>query len=184
MKHYLRPLCLALAILICNPGYSKDLPQGSMSIGGQSSYFSFGEVELENGNSTTSYGFGASMGYFISQNLEVGAGFSYSRSESDTGLSSTGSRQYSIAPFFTKHIPVSKTNNFILTGGINYIKRTSSSGTDSSHKSWQVGAGVMHFFTGSVATSITFNHLEIIDADGSYIEYEQTYVDIGLKLFF
>lgn len=172
--------CLLVGTLISNTVYAKTLKKGTNSIGGRSSYFSHRDTTTENGNETSSTGFGISLGYLMSTNLEIGSGFAYRT----TKYGNNTSKSYSIEPFITKHISISNNNNLTLSGQLGYHKNQNSPGNDASQKHWQLSVGWLHFFDNNIAGHFTFNHKETFDADGDLVEYESDYVDVGLKIYF
>ena len=163
-----------------------EIQKGTISIGGASNIF-YKSRNFDKSGTSKTYSLFLDGGYFIRNNLELGAELlleSYDAGDYE-------SRSYSLSPFIMYHIPLDEQSNIIAGGGLGYSKYE----TDEDNTTYESRGATMfgevgweYFFNPHVAMNISFNlrHIEwkldnySVDKDGE----TSILTKLGLKAFF
>jgi len=180
----IQSIFLLCCVLACNTVSAKELKKGTKSIGGSTSYLLFGNTEYDDGDATERFRLGMDFGSLIENNFELGAGFEYGYNEYDYGTSTTKREFYTIAPYATKHVPVSTLSNITFTGKVSFSKTKHENGDSVTYKTWLFSVGWEHFMSNRVAFNFSLNHEESFDDDSQVVGQESTYTNIAMKVYF
>ena len=163
-----------------------EIQKGTISIGGSSNVL-FMSRNYDKGDDSTTYYLFVDGGYFIRNNLELGAELlleSYDAGDYE-------SRSYSLSPFIMYHIPLDKQSNIIAGVGLGYSKYE----TDEDNTTYGSKGATMfgefgweYFFNPHVAMNISL-HLRHTDWKlNNYSEDKDretsSMTKLGLKAFF
>lgn len=168
------------------------IKKGTISIGGSSS-FGLSDENYDKGRDQTSLYFNGQVGYFIYDQVEVGANFGLSYfNYSDSSIDNI--TRYSIGPFATYHIPLNDKSNIYIGGGLGYTqtKYDYDSGGDDDEDGISISAssGWEYFFTPTVACHLGLRVIYTdYDYSGQYVQNnDDTSIRIrtnaGIKVFF
>jgi hypothetical protein len=191
LKRIVLTLITALLFFNCNSAYAFTIKKGTISLGG-SSNFSAERYDTDRTTSSDGISISINSGYFVIDNLELGAqlGFGYYNSDEAEG------KDFDIGPFLTYHIDFNETSNIYLTGMFGFLKSyydhdDFSEESDGTLLSAEIGWE--YFFTPNVSGKIgiryTRKEMEY-DSEGEYqdTDYSMTSTsygtNIGLKIYF
>ncbi len=185
MKHLKAwSVVMLCCVFFNNIVYAKNLKRGTKSIGGSSSYLLFGNTEYDDGDTTERFKIGMTFGSLVRTNFEMGAGFEYGYNEYEYATSTTKKEFYTLAPYVTKHVPITSLSNLTFTGQVSFSKTKHENGNSVTYKTWLVSVGWEHFVSGSAAFNFSLNHEESFNDDSEVVGQESTYTNIALKLYF
>jgi hypothetical protein len=177
---------IAVVLMICNSTNADafTINKGTISLGGSSSLL-IGRYDTDETESHEDViDMSIAIGYFISDNLEVGGllGGTY-RDRNDGDI-----KFFSISPFVTYHFELNEVSNIYLTGMIGYWKSDFDGkfGSDeydgtilSAETGWE------YFFNPSVSGTIGLIYSRTEDTDSSDTFTSTSFgTNIGLKIYF
>jgi outer membrane protein len=147
------------------------IKKGSISVGGSS-----------NLGTDTMFIINGSVGYFLFNQVELGASCDYRHKHvNDNYYSDT--KLYGIGPFIAYHIPVNDPSNFYIRCGFGYGKVETEHYEENGIET-NISGGWEYFFTPSVASLIGLHYSHTFwDNTENFIENHYS-LDFGLKIFF
>lgn len=155
---------LAMGILVFVAYYSQaQTAKGNMMIGGS---FGFGSTSYEGApNKYNTFSFSPSFGYFVSDNLAVGSGLSFTHNSTSNGTNQSTDNSFGLSPF-VRYYKFTSNEKFAffaqaIVGLTSYRNETGTSVTKGSRVSLNIAPGFSYFFTNHWAMDLSLSGFSI-----------------------
>ncbi len=176
---------LAVGILAFVAYYSQaQTAKGNMMIGGS---FGFGSTSYEGSpDKNNFFSFSPSFGYFVSDNLAVGSGLSFTHNSTSSGINQNSNNSFGLTPF-VRYYKFTSNEKFAFFGqatlGIStYRNESGTSVSKGTGMSFSVAPGFSYFFTNHWAMDLSLAGLGVSSSNPNGASNNSSSIGLTLSM--